>query len=105
MRVPTSAATERISRALPRCFRFQPKWDARRGARELYDAYKKVDLRVEDSEGARYKRMRPHPGIAGIGRLNSDLRLAGRGAERCCKRKNRKRVRDERLVRLDFHGD
>jgi len=58
---------------------FQPKWDARRGARELYDAYKKVDLRVEDFEGARYKRIE-HPGIAGIGPLEFGLTLAGRGS-------------------------
>ncbi len=31
----------RISRVLPA---FQPKWDARRGARELYEAYKKIPI-------------------------------------------------------------
>src|SRR5258708_13766420 len=44
----------RIAKTLPA---FRPKWDARRGARELYEAYKKVDLRVEDFEGPRYKRI------------------------------------------------
>jgi nucleoside-diphosphate-sugar epimerase len=61
----------RIARTLPA---FQPKWDARRGARELYDAYKKVDLRVEDFEGPRYKRIDHIEGLLASGRLNSDLR-------------------------------
>src|SRR5882762_2682986 len=61
----------RIGRVLPA---FQPKWDARRGARELYEAYKKVDLRVEDFEGARYKRIDHIQGLLASGRLNSDLR-------------------------------
>jgi nucleoside-diphosphate-sugar epimerase len=61
----------RIAKTLPA---FQPKWDARRGARELYDAYKKVDLRVEDFEGPRYKRIDHIQGLLASGRLNSDLR-------------------------------
>jgi len=61
----------RIAKTLPA---FQPKWDARRGARELYDAYKKVGLRVEDFEGPRYKRIDHIQGLLASGRLNSDLR-------------------------------
>ena len=61
----------RISKVLPA---FQPKWDARRGARELYDAYRKVELRVEDFEGARYMRIGHIQGLLASGRLNSDLR-------------------------------
>jgi nucleoside-diphosphate-sugar epimerase len=61
----------RITRVLPA---FQPKWDARRGARELYEAYKKVDLRMEDFEGPRYKRIDHIQGLLASGRLNSDLR-------------------------------
>ncbi len=61
----------RIAKTLPA---FQPKWDARRGARELYEAYKKVDLRVEDFEGPRYKRIDHIQGLLASGRLNSDLR-------------------------------
>src|ERR1700722_16058910 len=33
---------------------FRPVWDARRGAKELYDTYVKVGLRAEDFEGPRY---------------------------------------------------
>src|SRR6266478_2703829 len=49
-------------------------WDARRGARELYAAYKKVSLRVDDFEGPRYKRIDHIQGLLASGRLNADLR-------------------------------
>lgn len=61
----------RIMKTLPA---FQPRWDARRGVRELYEAYKKVSLRVEDFEGPRYKRIDHIRGLLASGRLNSDLR-------------------------------
>lgn len=61
----------RIAKTLPS---FRPKWDARRGAQELYDAYKKVGLRLEDFEGARYKRIDHIQGLLASGKLNSDLR-------------------------------
>jgi len=75
----------RISKTLPA---FQPKWDARRGARELYDAYKKVDLRVEDFEGPRYKRIDHIQGLLASGRLNSDLRWHAAEAEHMLQAKN-----------------
>src|SRR5437867_5511711 len=68
----------RIKKALPA---FQPKWDARRGARELYEAYKKVGLRAEEFEGARYKRIDHIRGLLASGRLNTDLRWQSRDAE------------------------
>ena len=61
----------RISRALPG---FQPQWDARKGARELYEAYQKVDLRHEDFEGARFKRIDHLQGLVACRRLDSTLR-------------------------------
>ena len=75
----------RIAKTLPA---FQPKWDARRGARELYDAYKKVDLRVEDFEGPRYKRIDHIQGLLASGRLNSDLRWQAVKAEHALQAKN-----------------
>ena len=60
-----------IARALPT---FQPKWDARRGAQELYETYKKVGLRVEDFEGERYKRIDHIQRLLSSGRLDSNLR-------------------------------
>jgi nucleoside-diphosphate-sugar epimerase len=75
----------RIAKVLPA---FQPKWDARRGARELYEAYKKVDLRVEDFEGPRYKRIDHIQGLLASGRLNSDLRWQAVESEHVLQAKN-----------------
>jgi nucleoside-diphosphate-sugar epimerase len=61
----------RITKVLPA---FQPQWDARRGARELYEAYKKVGLRADEFEGARYKRIDHIQGLLASRRLNADLR-------------------------------
>lgn len=69
----------KISRTL---VNFQPQWDARKGARELYEAYQKVDLRLEDFEGARYKRIDHLQGLLASRRLDSTLRW--RSAEVAC---------------------
>lgn len=53
---------------------FQPQWDARRGAQELYAAYQQVDLRVEDFEGPRYKRIDHIKHLISSGRLDTSLR-------------------------------
>jgi nucleoside-diphosphate-sugar epimerase len=44
----------KIARTLPA---FKPQWDARKGARELLEAYRKVGLKLDDFEGPRYKRI------------------------------------------------
>lgn len=44
----------KIQRMLPA---FRPQWDARKGALELYEAFRETDLTVEDFEGERYKRI------------------------------------------------
>ena len=36
---------------------FKPKWNARRGAKELYETYKKYGLTLEEFEGPRYQRI------------------------------------------------
>jgi hypothetical protein len=36
---------------------FQPQWNARKGAAQLYEAYKRIGLRWEDFEGPRYNRI------------------------------------------------
>jgi nucleoside-diphosphate-sugar epimerase len=61
----------RITKVLPG---FQPQWDAARGARELYDIYRRVGLRVEDFEGPRYKRIDHIQRLLATGRLDSSLR-------------------------------
>lgn len=75
----------RIAKTLPS---FQPKWDARRGAQELYDAYKKVGLRLEDFEGARYKRIDHIQGLLASGRLNADLRWQTHDSEQMLQAKS-----------------
>ena len=45
---------DRLPQLLPR---FQPKWNARRGAKELYEAYKKHGVTLKEFEGPRYKRI------------------------------------------------
>ncbi len=61
----------RIGQILPE---FKPEWDIPRGAVELYEAYKKVGLRVEDFEGIRYKRIDHIKNLLATGRLDLSLR-------------------------------
>lgn len=60
-----------INKVLPD---FQPKWDIPKGAQELYAAYKRVGLRVEDFEGIRYKRIDHIKNLLATGRLDLSLR-------------------------------
>lgn len=46
---------EKISRLLPE---FRPQWTARKGAQELYDAYRAAGLTREDVESGRYTRLK-----------------------------------------------
>jgi hypothetical protein len=61
----------KINRMLPE---FKPQWNARKGAKELYDALRLVGLRLEDFEGPRYKRIAVLQGLLSSGRLGPDLR-------------------------------
>ena len=61
----------KIGRQLPA---FQPKWDARKGARQLYEAYKAVGLELEDFEGPRFRRIDQLKQLMEMGNLGSDLR-------------------------------
>jgi nucleoside-diphosphate-sugar epimerase len=61
----------KVTRVLPA---FQPQWDARRGARQLYDAYQAVGLKVEDFEGPRYRRIDQLKQLMASGHLGADLR-------------------------------
>ena len=45
---------EKIGRRLPS---FKPKWDPRKGAQELYKAYRETGLTLVDFEGPRYQRV------------------------------------------------
>ena len=61
----------KIRRTLPE---FQPQWDARRGAQELYQAYRRIGLTLEEFEGPRYKRLAHLKALLSSGRLDETLR-------------------------------
>lgn len=52
---------------------FKPQWTARRGVEQLYQAFKKVGLTLEDFEGERFKRIAHIKKLIGDGEI--DLRL------------------------------
>jgi nucleoside-diphosphate-sugar epimerase len=70
----------------PRCYRvdfgkihrllpdFKPQWNARRGAEELYDAYRRGGLMIEDCEGPRFKRIDHLKQLLAARRLDATLR-------------------------------
>jgi nucleoside-diphosphate-sugar epimerase len=61
----------KIARVLPA---FRPEWDARKGAKQLYDAIRAVGLRLEDFEGPRYRRIDQVRDLVRAGHLSDDLR-------------------------------
>ena len=61
----------KVRRILPS---FQPQWNARKGAQQLYDAYRAVGMTFEDIEKGRYARIGHIRRLIGGGRLDGDLR-------------------------------
>jgi nucleoside-diphosphate-sugar epimerase len=59
---------------------FRPRWTVRDGARELYEAYRKSDLKLEEFEGPKYRRIDSIRGLLASGRLDETLRWAGPAA-------------------------
>lgn len=53
---------------------FKPEWNAQRGAAELYAAYQRVGLTLEDFEGERYKRIAQIKKLLSTSRLDKTLR-------------------------------
>lgn len=53
---------------------FQPQWTARRGAQQLYEAYRANRLTLEDLEGVRFMRIRRVRALQQEGKLDSMLR-------------------------------
>jgi len=53
---------------------FQPQWDARKGAKQLYQAYQSIGLKLEDFEGPRYRRIDQVKDLIASGALGPDLR-------------------------------
>ena len=61
----------KIARVLPA---FKPQWDARRGAEQLYAAYRRSGLTLEEFEGPRYQRISHIQKLIADGVLATDLR-------------------------------
>lgn len=62
---------DKIRRVLPD---FVPQWTARRGAQELYDAYRTAGLTLADIEPGRYVRLSRIHKLMSVGRLDESLR-------------------------------
>lgn len=63
--------SSKIARTLPE---YKPQWTARRGAQQLYEAYRRVGLQVEEFEGPRYRRIDHIKMLMAEGRLDERLR-------------------------------
>ena len=61
----------KISKTLPA---FKPKWNARLGAKQLYDAFRKIGVTVDEFEGPRYRRITHVENSLSSGRLDKTLR-------------------------------
>jgi nucleoside-diphosphate-sugar epimerase len=61
----------KIAQILPK---FKPQWNACLGAKQLYDAYKKVGVTLEEFEGPRYRRITHLENSLRSGRLDKTLR-------------------------------
>jgi nucleoside-diphosphate-sugar epimerase len=53
---------------------YKPAWDARKGAKQLYEVYKRFGLTLEDFEGPRYKRIDHIKHLLKTGLIDADLR-------------------------------
>ena len=53
---------------------FQPQWNARKGVRQLYDAYRAVNLTLEDFQSTRYSRIDYIRGLLRDKQLDAGLR-------------------------------
>jgi nucleoside-diphosphate-sugar epimerase len=62
---------DKLPQTLPE---FEPQWDARRGAQELYAAFRKIGLTLQEFEGTRYKRVAHIKQLLGSGSLAENLR-------------------------------
>jgi nucleoside-diphosphate-sugar epimerase len=68
---------EKITRELPE---FKPQWDARRGAEQLYAAYRASQVTLDEFEGPRYQRIAHIRKLMSEGVLGADLRFAAERA-------------------------
>jgi nucleoside-diphosphate-sugar epimerase len=61
---------DKIQRVLPA---FKPEWTARKGAQELYDAYRAVGLTAENVTSGRYFRIHTIQGLLNAGQMDATL--------------------------------
>jgi nucleoside-diphosphate-sugar epimerase len=54
---------------------FKPQWDARKGVRQCYDAYRTLALTEEEFKGPKYQRLAQIQGLRNKGQLRDDLRF------------------------------
>jgi nucleoside-diphosphate-sugar epimerase len=67
---------DKIARVLPS---FKPQWTAKKGAQELYDAYRAAGLTFEDLDKGRYFRLNHLRRLAASGKLDPSMRWANSG--------------------------
>ncbi len=53
---------------------FQPQWNARKGAQELYNTYQKIGLTLEEFEGPKYQRIAHIQQLMKTGNIDQNLR-------------------------------
>lgn len=61
----------KIASTLPE---YRPQWDVRKGARQLFEAYREVGFQPEEFEGPRYRRIHHIKYLISTGRLDKSLR-------------------------------
>ena len=54
---------------------FSPQWTARKGAKQLYEAYRRVGLTLDEFEGSRYQRIGHIRMLMDEGVLDAKLRF------------------------------
>ncbi len=70
------AKFDKIRRVLPN---YRPRWTARRGAVEIFEAVDRIALRRADIDGARFNRVHHLKMLIRMGRLDEELRLVTPG--------------------------
>lgn len=70
---------EKIATVLPN---FKPQWTARRGVEQLYEAYCRAGIQLEEFEGPKFKRIAHVKQLVEEGKLTTDLRWTAAQAQR-----------------------
>lgn len=70
-------ACDKIRRVLPG---FRPQWNARKGAQELYDAYRAASLTSENVDSGRYIRLKHIQSLLKAGKLDASLHWSSQRA-------------------------